>query len=436
MDDPQYTKSQEPYKSWVERSRAILAPLIALGKIRSVLDLGCNCGPWLGALNDLGVYDVTGVNDQEIWDNILFDRRGAHVHDLTKPLDFGRRYDLVICLEVAEHLHGGDEGANELVRTISNHTDTLLFSAATPGQSGDGHVNCQPHEYWHERFKREGFQVWDVMRPILRDRSDTENWYKENMFLYTRRGGSENCVRSTKTYPTYSNWTFFVRCFGSRKYDDVGVLTNRIPGLRALHPQARIIVEAPWSSLPHAQHLRHVATENNCDCLDMDLDLHYTSRGAECLKSMLQSFLADRRSEVLVKFDPDTMFHRTLSQPTTLGVFGCAETRTLGGDAICPANLQGGCIVYTREAAEMLQRCARLDEPAYWANYCATWAKGVPDWMSHGERYGTLDDAVSRHACLIANIPMCLHPEIISYYIAPDSPNWWEGFAVSHPHKT
>jgi len=187
MDNPEITKTLAPYSDWVQRSQQILAPLVALGRIQSALDLGCNCGPWLAALNNLGVADVVGVNDMEIWDNILFDRRRAFVHDLATPLDLGRKFDLVICLEVAEHVGSGESGAAELMRTISRHGDTVLFSAATPGQEGDGHINCQPHEYWHERFSALGFKMWDIMRPFLSLRDEVETWYKTNMFLYTRR---------------------------------------------------------------------------------------------------------------------------------------------------------------------------------------------------------------------------------------------------------
>jgi SAM-dependent methyltransferase len=187
MDNPSHMKTTHPYKGWVSRSKAILAPILAILRARSVLDLGCNCGPWLGAAIDLGISpgSAWGVNDLEIWDNILFNRECSLVHDLAKPLDLKRSFDLVICLEVAEHVGGGDEGAAELMRTITRHGNNVLFSAATPGQPGDGHINCQPHEYWHERFAAYGYQCWDIMRPFIQGRADTEDWYKKNMFLYT-----------------------------------------------------------------------------------------------------------------------------------------------------------------------------------------------------------------------------------------------------------
>jgi hypothetical protein len=73
-------------------------------------------------------------------------------HDLTQPLrlDFAD-FDLILCLEVAEHLP--EDAAWTLCETISYHkhaNSRLVFSAALPGQSGEGHVNCQPPIYWRE----------------------------------------------------------------------------------------------------------------------------------------------------------------------------------------------------------------------------------------------------------------------------------------------
>jgi hypothetical protein len=34
----------------------------------------------------------------------------------------------------------------------------LFWSAAIPEQGGDGHVNCQPKEYWEQKFIQRGLQ--------------------------------------------------------------------------------------------------------------------------------------------------------------------------------------------------------------------------------------------------------------------------------------
>jgi len=63
----------------------------------------------------------------------------------------GGPIDLALCLEVGEHLP--PELGNRLVRLLSELSPTVVFSAASPGQGGIGHINEQPKEYWLTRFE-------------------------------------------------------------------------------------------------------------------------------------------------------------------------------------------------------------------------------------------------------------------------------------------
>jgi hypothetical protein len=96
------------------------------------------------------------------------------------------RFDVCLCIEVAEHL--SPEAAPRLVEGLTRLSDTIVFSAATPGQGGVGHINEQPHSYWHELFQRCGFE-----ESSLRDRllSFTEGvpgpeWIRANLITYQR----------------------------------------------------------------------------------------------------------------------------------------------------------------------------------------------------------------------------------------------------------
>ncbi len=77
------------------------------------------------------------------------------------------RFDLATCLEVAEHLPAAN--SRHLVRQLTSAAPLVLFSAAPPGQGGEGHINCQPLSYWRKIFEEFGFRMLDPFRPRLRD---------------------------------------------------------------------------------------------------------------------------------------------------------------------------------------------------------------------------------------------------------------------------
>ncbi len=102
--------------------------------------------------------------------------------DLTRPLVLNERYDLALCLEVAEHLDPAS-GAG-LVHALTALAPVVLFSAAVPGQGGIGHVNEQWPEYWRRQFEERGFRMVDVIRPLIRDDCRVEWWYRQNIVMF------------------------------------------------------------------------------------------------------------------------------------------------------------------------------------------------------------------------------------------------------------
>lgn len=156
-------------------SAAVVVPLIVkYVRPSSVLDVGCGQGEWVGMFVGEGVDVVLGVD--------IAESPYVYRHDLTEPLDLGRMFDLVLCLETAEHLP--ESAADTLVDSCVRHSDTVVFSAAVPGQEGKGHINCQPHEYWHEKFAARGYDMWDPFRPLLAGNHRVSPWYRDNLFLY------------------------------------------------------------------------------------------------------------------------------------------------------------------------------------------------------------------------------------------------------------
>lgn len=95
-----------------------------------------------------------------------------------------REFDLVVCLEVAEHLLKNN--ASSFIDYISSFAPIIFFSAAVPGQGGANHINEQWPEYWSKLFFDRGFQCLDIIRPLIWNNSQVEPWYSQNSFLYIK----------------------------------------------------------------------------------------------------------------------------------------------------------------------------------------------------------------------------------------------------------
>lgn len=164
----------------------------------SVLDVGCGTGAWLREFLDCNVTDVYGIDGISI-DNrdFLADRCRFQCVDLCSKWDLERKFDLALCLEVAEHLPS--ESADNLIRTLCAHSDVIVFSAACPHQGGQGHVNCQWPAYWQKMFNDNGFSCRDSLRFSIWAESFAEYWYKQNIFIASR--DSENAGREDRILP-------------------------------------------------------------------------------------------------------------------------------------------------------------------------------------------------------------------------------------------
>lgn len=87
-------------------------------------------------------------------------------------------------LEVGEHLP--EQYADNLVNTLTNASDIVMFSAAIPGQIGTSHVNEQYTEYWAKKFIDRGYVPVDYFRKKVWNNANVEWWYKQNIILYIK----------------------------------------------------------------------------------------------------------------------------------------------------------------------------------------------------------------------------------------------------------
>ncbi len=171
----------------------LLPPLIQHIQPQSVIDIGCGIGTFLHVCKALGVPEVLGIDGDWVDRNLLFrqiEPDEFRVVDLARcmPLELPK-YDLALCLEVAEHLD--HSSAEALVQTLVASSDFVLFSAAVPGQGGFRHVNEQWPQYWSDLFSAHGYVMADVIRPEIWNDSRISYWYRQNCFLVVRSDRAE-----------------------------------------------------------------------------------------------------------------------------------------------------------------------------------------------------------------------------------------------------
>lgn len=120
----------------------------------TVLDVGCAKGLLVEALRDRGVeafgFDISPYAISQVREDI---RSACWVSSVLDP--FPRRYSLIVCIEVLEHLTKAD--AESAVGALCKHADDILFSSSPDQHFDETHLNVQPVEYWAELFAQYGF---------------------------------------------------------------------------------------------------------------------------------------------------------------------------------------------------------------------------------------------------------------------------------------
>jgi len=125
------------------------------GRPSSVLDMGAGDGWWCKSFSDMGTETTCAIELNDIAREFIPPEVQFIQADLREPQNFNARADLVICLEVAEHLP--KQHAARLVATLCDHAaNRILFSSAPPGQDRTGHINLQPPDYWRKMFEGRG----------------------------------------------------------------------------------------------------------------------------------------------------------------------------------------------------------------------------------------------------------------------------------------
>ena len=174
----------------INSAQRILHPLLSCLPHQSVVDFGCGTGTWLWVTQAFGAQKILGIDRDYVPKSLLMIPQDCFLAaNLEHPIALPQGFDLAMSLEVAEHL--SPEAADDFVDSLCSASEVILFSAAHPGQNGDGHVNEQPLEYWIRKFEKRYYKSIEI-RQYFRNDNNIETWYRDNLILFVYQSRHED----------------------------------------------------------------------------------------------------------------------------------------------------------------------------------------------------------------------------------------------------
>lgn len=148
--------------------------MITRKSIQSVCEIGCGGGWFTEGFASKGL-EVTAIEGSKIGyekTRMRLDAKNLNnvnliKHDLRKNLNLERKFDLVICTEVAEHIEPPFSAL--LVLNLISHGDLIWFSTEPPftNDAHYHHSNEQPTKFWSNLFKFYDFSTFLLNHKLL-----------------------------------------------------------------------------------------------------------------------------------------------------------------------------------------------------------------------------------------------------------------------------
>ena len=161
---------------------AALCKYLADKEAKTVVDFGCGLGDYAKAFKANG-YKVEAYdgnpNTETQSDGI------GKVLDLSKPFYLGKKFDVVMSLEVGEHIP--KEFEEQFIDNITKHAKKhLIISWAVVGQGGDGHVNCANNDYIIEQIVDRGFNHNAKDSQTIRNAATNASWFSYTIMVFDK----------------------------------------------------------------------------------------------------------------------------------------------------------------------------------------------------------------------------------------------------------
>lgn len=120
----------------------------------TVLDAGCAIGLLVESLRARGA-DASGIDLSSYAIGQVHESVRAYCHHGSIADELPRQYDLIVSIEVLEHMPA--RAAEAAIANFCRHTDDVVFSSSPSDYKEPTHVNVHPPEYWASEFARHGF---------------------------------------------------------------------------------------------------------------------------------------------------------------------------------------------------------------------------------------------------------------------------------------
>jgi glycosyltransferase involved in cell wall biosynthesis len=146
-----YSRDEE---HWLTFFRTTASAIVSTLHPRSVLDVGCATGMLVEALRAQGV-DARGIDVSRWAIDHVPAALAPYCTQGTVSQEIEGTYDLITCIEVAEHLPAFSVA--DAVANLCRHTDAVLFSSTPDDFDEPTHLNVESSGYWSEMFLRQGF---------------------------------------------------------------------------------------------------------------------------------------------------------------------------------------------------------------------------------------------------------------------------------------
>lgn len=166
------------------RSASLIIPYLQqLFNPKSVADVGCGVGTWLSVWKDLNVGEIIGIDGDYVdRSQLQINLEEFYPFDLTTPLAFDKKYDIVTSFEVGEHIP--NEHSAIFVKNICSLSNIVAFSAALPGQGGTNHINEQWPHVWAQYFEANEFKPIDCIRNKIWNNNEIGYYYRQNIIIF------------------------------------------------------------------------------------------------------------------------------------------------------------------------------------------------------------------------------------------------------------